>query len=128
MMSRRLSPKSLKKQLKMAMQSFDSSNATEADLAEEGPAEVPVFMLPRNNLSAIPEDGEIFQGFSVRLSLKPHQDRRYSGLMSLSNLDKEAIERSATTELEFRSYCRPARATQANRGKINVLRPRMANE
>ena len=97
-----LSPKRIKQQLKSAMKSSDS-------VVREAPATVPVFMLPHNDLSTIPEDGEVYQGFSVKLSLKPHQERRYAGLLSLSNIDKEVMEKSATTELEFKQYCRPAR-------------------
>ena len=97
----RLSPKRIKHQLKSAMNSMESN-------AREEPATVPVFMLPHNELSPIPEDGEVYQGFSVRMSLKPHQERRYAGLMSLSNIDKQLMDKSATTELEFKQYCRPA--------------------
>lgn len=102
-----LSPKMLKRQIKSAMKS------SETDSKEE-PARVPVFMLPHNKLSPIPEDGEVFQGFCVRMSLKPHQERRFLGLMSLSNLDEEIMEKSATTELEFRHYCRSAKVVKKN--------------
>lgn len=101
-----LSPKKIKKQLKKA-----AMKSTETNSKKE-PAQIPVFMLPHNDLSPIPEDGEVYQGFYVRMSLKPHHERIYSGLMSLSNLDEEAIEKSATTELEFRQYCRPAKVTK----------------
>mmetsp|Transcript_20837 Transcript_20837/g.42899 ORF Transcript_20837/g.42899 Transcript_20837/m.42899 type:complete len:156 (-) Transcript_20837:1781-2248(-) len=102
-----LTPKKLKKQFKAAMKSTETNSKKE-------PAQVPVFMLPHSALSPIPEDGEVYQGFYVRLSLKPHQERIYSGLMSLSNLDEEAIEKSATTELEYRHYCRPAKVAKRN--------------
>lgn len=104
-----LSPKKLKKQFKAAIKSTEEQTNPKKE-----PAQVPVFMLPHNDLSPIPEDGEVYQGFYVKMSLKPHHERIYSGLMSLSNLDEEAIEKSATTELEFRHYCRPAKVAKKN--------------
>ena len=101
-----LSPKMLRRR-----QFKSTVKSSETDSKDE-PARVPVFMLPHNKLSPIPEDGEVFQGFYVRMSLKPHQERRFLGLMSLSNIDEEIMERSATTELEFRHYCRPAKVAK----------------
>ena len=121
----KLSPKAIRKQLKMAMKG--SNPSTDANEKREEPADVPVFMLPHNDLSPIPEDGEVYQGFFVRMSLKPHQQRRYSGLMSLSNLDREAIEKSATMELEFRSYCKPAKAPQMNQMGNKMARHMVMN-
>jgi hypothetical protein len=72
----------------------------------EAVVNIPVFMLPHNDLSSIPEESEVYQGFYVRMSLKPHRARRFAGLMSLSNLDKRAMDRMATTQLEFRSFYR----------------------
>jgi hypothetical protein len=101
--------KSIKQQKKKSKRMACFLYSEEADPVE-ALVEVPVFMLPHNDLFTIPEESEIYQGFYIRMSLIPHQERTYSGLMPLSNLDMRAMDRSATTRLEYRFYCRPARA------------------
>ena len=95
---------------------------------EQEPARVPVFMLPHNDLSPIPEDGEVFQGSFVRMSLEPHRERRYLGLMSLSDVDEEAIENLATTGLEFRHYCRPAKVVATKNHRHREMRHKITAE
>jgi len=81
-----------------------SSPSARKAIPDRVPARVPVFMLPQNDVSTIPEDSEIHQGFSVNMTLQPHRTRIFSGLMSLSNIDKPAIDQSATTSVQFRSF------------------------
>ena len=61
-------------------------------------------MLPHNELSTIPEEAEIQQGFFLHMALPPHRTRVFTGLVSISNPDQLAIEKSATTAVEFRSF------------------------
>jgi len=66
-------------------------------------AEVPVFMLPQN-ITPIPEEAEIHRGFFLHMALPPHRNRVFTGLVSISNPDRMAIEQSATTAVEYRSF------------------------
>ena len=81
-----------------------SSDCETKALPARIPARIPVFQLPHNDLPTIPEDSEIHQGFFVNMTTQPHQTRIFSGLMSMSNPDRMAIEKSATTAVEFRSF------------------------
>jgi hypothetical protein len=72
---------------------------------------VPVFMLPHGRyLKSIPEEAAVHQGFFLKVSRQEQQTEeerpktRFSGLMSLSHPNKPAIERSATTAIEFQSF------------------------
>ena len=67
-------------------------------------AEIPVFMLPQEELAMIPEEAEMHEGFLFNLALPPHRNRFFTGLVSISNPDKTAIERSATNSVIFGSY------------------------
>ncbi len=124
--------RSHKQIMKVYSQIECSSLPSEADCSEDSlkkkkdPSRVPVFRLPKNRrLSSIPEEAEVQWGFIVALQLqqqqegreeeiretnckrkrkKPTPKRRFSGLVSLSNPNKQLIERSATTDIEFRSY------------------------
>ena len=75
-------------------------------------ADIPVFMLPHKDLEAIPEDRVINGGFDVRTLEIPQQRRRFSGLVSFSDIDNEQMlfERSAMTAVEFRSFSCASRA------------------
>ena len=81
-----------------------SSDCAFKPLPARIPAEIPVFQLPHNDLQTIPEEAEIHRGFVVNMTTQPHKTRRYSGLMSMSNIDETAIEQSATTAVEYRSF------------------------
>ena len=96
------SPKQHSKKVQIIYQS-PTDCATRA-LSPKVPAQVPVFMLPQNDLLTIPEEAEIRLGFNVNMTLQPHQTRVFTGMMPMNNPDKEAIEQSATTNVEFRSY------------------------
>ena len=78
--------------------------------AFEGPAQIPVFMLPRkHSLSRIPEDQEIRQGFSVIVDLKPdsiRSERSFAGLMSISDLDDQPdlIEETAGRGVRYKCF------------------------
>ena len=73
-------------------------------------ARVPVFMLPNKELITIPEDAEIREGFLLYLSEKPHKERRFVGLVSLSSPDERILQRSATNFVKYRSFACPAGA------------------
>ena len=80
------------------------------DATEKAPAKIPVFMLPRHVLKAIPEHDEVREGFTLHLSVKPHNERRYWGLISLSNADEPSVKKSAVTDIKYRSFTCVARA------------------
>ncbi len=121
--------RSHKRMIKVYSQQECSSSSCETDACENSlkkrndPSRVPVFRLPKSHrLSSIPEDAEVQWGFFIRLQQeegrkeedrqthckgshkKSTSKRRFSGLMSLSNPNKQFIERSAATDIEFRSY------------------------
>merc|ERR1719159_1990098 len=73
----------------------------DADKCPTTPVLVPVFMLPQTDLTTIPEDNEIHQGFLVHLCTKLHQKRRFIGLMSLSEPDKQLLRQSETTSVKY---------------------------
>ena len=110
---RSISPKSLRRSLKMAIRKPAKESSPSI-------AEIPVFMLPADHhgLPTIQEDDQLFQGYTVQMSLKPHSERRYSGLMSLAFLDRERMAKSATTALEFKSYCKHATSSSSKRRRI----------
>lgn len=97
-----ISPKTHSKKVKIVFQS--DSPSTSPKIPKKVAAQVPVFQLPLNDLSSIPEEAEIHRGFFVNMKLQPHQTRRFSGLMSISEPDKDAIEKTATTDVEYRSF------------------------
>jgi hypothetical protein len=68
------------------------------------PAEIPVFQLPLNDISTIPEGAEIHKGFIVRVPLQPHRERRFSGLLSLSNTNDLVIGGLAASSIKFDSF------------------------
>ena len=101
----------------------DASDNTTSLKKRNDPSRVPVFRLPKSHrLSSIPEEAEVQWGFFIRLqqqdgrkeddrqthckgnNKKSTSKQRFSGLMSLSNPNKQFIERTATTDIEFRSY------------------------
>jgi len=110
---RSISPKSLRRSLKMAIRKPAKESSPSI-------AEIPVFMLPADHhgLPTILEDSQLFQGYTVQMTLKPHSERRYSGLMSLAFLDRERMAKSATTALEFKSYCKHATSSSSKRRRI----------
>lgn len=70
-------------------------------------AMIPVFMLPSNmHLTSIPENAEVHRGYILNMKLKPHEpeNRRFSGLMSLSNADERAIRKSVSEGIDFHSF------------------------
>ena len=67
------------------------------------PMRIPVFMLPRRDLATIQEDEEIHEGFFVRVSVGPHLDREFWGLMSLSECHR-FLEQSEATSVKYRSF------------------------
>jgi hypothetical protein len=100
-----ISPKGHSKKVRIVYQS--PPNSTTIALPARIPAKVPVFMLPQNeDLRTIPEEAEIHQGFNLNMTLQPHQTRVFSGLVSMEDPKKikTAIERSATTAVEYRSF------------------------
>jgi hypothetical protein len=68
------------------------------------PAEILVFQLPHNDLSTIPEGAEIHEGFIVRVPLQPHRERRFSGLLSISNTNEAVIGGWAASSIKFDSF------------------------
>ena len=77
------------------------------------PVFVPVFMLPRKDLSTIPENEEIHEGYVVHMSLKPYREQVFVGLMSLSKLDepdKQIFKESMAKFVKYRSFFCMARA------------------
>ena len=75
---------------------------------ENDDIEVPVFALPRTDLPIIPERAELHQGFFVNMTLSDdcrYQRRRsFTNLMSMQNPDKQALEKTATTNVQYRSF------------------------
>ena len=75
---------------------------------DENDIEVPVFALPRTDLPIIPERAELHQGFFVNMTLSDdcrYQRRRsFTNLMSMQNPDKQALEKTATTNVQYRSF------------------------
>ena len=100
-----IAPKNKKRHSKKFRKIYQaSSDRASKALPARVPAKIPVFQLPHNDLVSIPEEAEIHRGFIVNMTTQPHRTRIYSGLLSMSNPDKRAIEQSATTAVEYRSY------------------------
>ena len=80
-------------------------------LAKEAPAQIPVFMLPHRDLPTVPEEKEFHEVFVLKMALKPHNQRRFLGLMSLYDIEKSNLAQSAMTNIKFKSYAciKPAR-------------------
>ena len=98
--SAKITSKSIKKGAKVIRMVYSRSSTP-----VKAPIQIPVFMLPHNDhLSMIPEESEVRQGFFLRISLKPHKERSFSGLMSLADADNGLVEQSATLAVEFRSF------------------------
>jgi hypothetical protein len=72
-------------------------------------AMIPVFFLPSNiHLASIPENAEVYRGYFVHMTLMPHksENRRFSGLMSLSNPDERTIRKTVSKCIDFKSFAR----------------------
>lgn len=107
-----LSPKRQRQHSKLVYQKSPShpkrSSAAYKAIPSTVAAAIPVFMLPHDDdllATAIPEEAEIREGFMVNMALPPHRHRVFTGLVSISDPDlPRAIERTATTAVEFRSF------------------------
>lgn len=106
MAASQISPKR-RQHSKLVYQSSSHQRSSYKAIPSSVAAAIPVFMLPHDEdllSTAIPEEAEIREGFMVNMALPPHRHRVFTGLVSISDPDPRAIERTATTAVEFRSF------------------------